>query len=198
MWRAHGTENLITTSLEAPPIQRSDLIDEIENSIKAKNKMAAMLTCLHVAHTWTSTWNQVHVYMHSGTGVHISAAESESKINSLGNLKGKRQMAAMVKLSITRYAHSAPITCNPKPRFRCESTRETLYVIASRDNVRVHLESLRTWSPRESSYMTSSRIIERDYLENRCTCLPRDQLRGQAVVREKVIPEAEKPQKGQR
>ena len=37
MWRAHGTGNLITSSLEAPPIQRSDLIDGIENSIKAKN-----------------------------------------------------------------------------------------------------------------------------------------------------------------
>ena len=55
MWGAHGTENLTTTSLEAPPIQRSDLIDKIENSIKAKNKMAAMLICLHVVYTWTST-----------------------------------------------------------------------------------------------------------------------------------------------
>ena len=32
------------------PIQRSDLIDGIENSIKARNKMAAVLTCLHLVH----------------------------------------------------------------------------------------------------------------------------------------------------
>ena len=49
-----------------------------------------MLTYLHIVHTWTSTWNQVHVHMHSDTGVHISAAESELRINSLGNLKRQK------------------------------------------------------------------------------------------------------------
>ena len=73
--------------------------------------------------------------------------------------------------------------------------------VDTRNIVREHLERQRTCSPRESSYVTtstSSRIIERDYLENRRTCLPREQLREQAGVREKVLPEAEEPQKGQR
>ena len=54
-----------------------------------------------------------------------------------------------------------------------------------------------TTKTRESSYVTSSKIIKRDYLENRRTCLPREQPREQAGVREKVLPEAEEPQKGQ-
>jgi hypothetical protein len=112
MWKAHWTENLITTSLEAFPIQRSDLIDEIENSIKAKNKIAAMLNT-------SARCPYLDQYLKPGTCVHAQWYRCTHecswvwfKIHSLKNLKGKRQMAATVKhLYNTLCTFSAHITC---------------------------------------------------------------------------------------
>ena len=62
---------------------------------------------------------------------------------------------------------------------RVESSRETTYVCL----------------PREST----SRFVVRVYLylENRRTCLPREQPRGRTGARDRELPEAAEPQKGQ-
>ena len=166
MWRTHGTGNLTTTSLEAPPTQRSDLIDEIGNSIKAKNKMAAMHTCLYILHTWTSTWNQEHMYMHSSTDVHISAAESESRINLQGN--PKRQKAN------GRHGKTFYNTLCTLGAHNLQSLTTLQVRVDTRNIIRDRLERQRTCSPRESLYVITSRVIVRDQLENHRTWLPRE------------------------
>ena len=87
---------------------------------------------------------------------------------------------------------------------RVESSRETTYVFHLERlrtwpprAVHVYLENRRTCLPRESLYVSTSRIVVRVYLENRRTCLPREQPRGRAGARDKVLPEAAEPQKGQ-
>ena len=53
-------------------------------------------------------------------------------------------------------------------------TRETMYVTASRDDIRDHLERRRTWSPRQTMHVITSRDDVRDCLEKRHTWLPQE------------------------
>ena len=61
---------------------------------------------------------------------------------------------------------------------------------------------VRVKSSREKTYVclpreSTSRIVVRVYLQNRRTCLPREQPRGRAGARDRVLPEAAEPQKDQ-
>ena len=53
-------------------------------------------------------------------------------------------------------------------------TQETTYGITSRDNVRDHLKSHRTWSPRETTNKITMTLVLRDYLDSCRTRSPRE------------------------
>ena len=62
-------------------------------------------------HTWTSSCNHVHVYMHVGAGVHIRVVVPDPRNTRLQTSKAKGNMAPMIKKKnlTTRYAHTVHI-----------------------------------------------------------------------------------------
>ena len=127
-------------------------------------------TCTWV-YTCTSTWVQVYTHVH----------QYLTKETLASNLKGKRKSVRHAKIiNNTLRTYSAHNTMHPlttfQVRVRHERQRtwppwETMYVIASRDDVRDRPERRRTWSPRETTYLIASRDDVRDRPERRRTRL---------------------------